>query len=438
MKIKGLSCFLLAASLVSCGQPEEIRLVVIDPGHFHGSLMMENKVEGISDTISVYAPSGSELEAFVSNIGFYNSREKDPTSWVLDIYEGDDYLSALPEAEGTGIVVLAGNNRLKSDYILESVVKGYHVLSDKPMAINAENYGKLRKAYEIAEEEGLVVFDMMTERYDLQNALARELVSDKDIMGGFKDTLYIDDVHHFLRMPGGRPMIRPKWYFDVRQQGEGIADVSTHFIDLLLWEAYPDKSITSDMVQVTEAVSWPTLISLDQYRLVTGAEDFPEYLSEDVKDGVLHVYSNGSITFEVDSQPFRVDIRWDYLAEPGGGDKFHEVVPGTKATLEIRQDKSTGFARKMYLKTSAGQMRKAESKLKASYPEINFIEEEPGTYYIEIPDKYRYAGEGHFVKMTKYFLDCVEKGRVPDWERENTITKYDITTTAVEMAGNDR
>lgn len=438
MNLKKLIPLFIAAASVSCMQHQEMKLTVIDPGHFHGSLMMENRIEGISDTIRVFAPAGNELNAFLSNIRYYNSRENNPTSWVVDLYEGEDYLSALPESDGCSFVVLAGNNRLKSDYILQSVQKGYHVLSDKPMAINPENYKKLKKAYDIAGRNKLVIYDMMTERYDIQNVIARMLVSDKEVFGEPDGTVVIDDVHHFLRIRGGNPSIRPMWYFDVRQQGEGIADVTTHFIDLMLWQLYPQESITSDRVSVTKAVSYPTPISLDQYKLVTGAEAFPEYLSEDISDNVLNVYSNGSIEFEVDSQPFRVNIRWDYLAEPGGGDKFNEYIPGTKATLEIRQDRSTGFARKMYFTASELQKQKAEQKLHGKYPNIRFVPEGNDTYFIEIPDEYRCAYEDHFRQLSGNFLECVRKGRVPDWEKENTLSKYNITTTAVELAGNDR
>ncbi|MFQ8805711.1 MAG: putative oxidoreductase C-terminal domain-containing protein [Alistipes indistinctus] len=43
-------------------------------------------------------------------------------------------------------------------------------------------------------------------------------------------------------------MTRPAWYYDVTQQGEGIADVTTHLIDLAAWKCFPgSRSITATM-----------------------------------------------------------------------------------------------------------------------------------------------------------------------------------------------
>ena len=67
------------------------------------------------------------------------------------------------------MVVLAGDNQKKTKYILESVKTGYHVLSDKPMAICEEDFELLRQAYEIAGSKGLVIYELMTERYDILN-----------------------------------------------------------------------------------------------------------------------------------------------------------------------------------------------------------------------------------------------------------------------------
>lgn len=38
-------------------------MIVVAPGHFHASLLQKNGMENVSDTVRVYAQSGSELEA---------------------------------------------------------------------------------------------------------------------------------------------------------------------------------------------------------------------------------------------------------------------------------------------------------------------------------------------------------------------------------------
>ena len=48
-------------------------------------------------------------------------------------------------------------------------------------------------------------------------------------------------VHHFSKIVSGCPLQRPAWFFDVEQQGEGIVDVTTHLVDLVQWECFPEQ-----------------------------------------------------------------------------------------------------------------------------------------------------------------------------------------------------
>lgn len=57
-----------------------------------------------------------------------------------------------------------------------------------------------------------------------------------------------------------------------------------------------------------------------------------------------------------------------------------------------------------------------------------------GTYLIDIPQEKRLGHEEHFSKVAKAFLHYVHNQDMPEWENENTLAKYYITTTAVEMA----
>ena len=49
-----------------------------------------------------------------------------------------------------------------------------------------------------------------------------------------------ESVHHFYKIVSGSPVIRPAWFFDTSQQGEGIVDVTTHLVDLIQWGCFPD------------------------------------------------------------------------------------------------------------------------------------------------------------------------------------------------------
>ena len=437
MKLKTILMTLSAIAAVSCAKPQELEMIVVAPGHFHASLLQKNSLEGVSNTVKVYAQAGSELEAYKSTIESFNTREDNPTNWVLDVYEGEDFLEHIPASDGNDFAVFAGNNKLKSDYILHCISKGYHVISDKPMAINADGNAKLQQAYQIAETDNLVIYDLMTERYDVQNEITRALMSDKEIFGEVSGKIEIEDIHHFFKQVAGKPLTRPMWYFDVRQQGEGIADVTTHFIDLIFWECFPGQSISAQDVSVTSASRFPTLITLDEYKAVTGAEAFPDYLAEDVKDGVLNVYSNGQIDFTVKDIPVSIYMRWDYAPQPGSGDRFHEIIPGSISSLEIVQDESTGFARRLFLNTTAELAAKAEVLLKATWPDVAVQPASDGRYVVEIPAEYKHPHEEHFNMVGRTFIDCIRSGEVPEWEIQNTLTKYYITTEAVKVAADE-
>ncbi len=63
-------------------------------------------------------------------------------------------------------MVTAGNNAKKAEYILKTVEAGINVLADKPMIILPEEFPKLEKAFKVAQKNGVMLYDIMTERYE--------------------------------------------------------------------------------------------------------------------------------------------------------------------------------------------------------------------------------------------------------------------------------
>mgnify|MGYP000218162123 CR=1 FL=1 len=96
-------------------------------------------------------------------------------------------------------------------------------------------------------------------------------------------------VHHYSKMVSGSPLKRPAWFFDVDQQGEGIVDVTTHLIDLVQWECFPNKIIdyTKD-IEMISAKRWTTEITPSQFEEVTKLKE---------RAGVVRVQLSGA--FEV-------------------------------------------------------------------------------------------------------------------------------------------
>ena len=58
-------------------------------------------------------------------------------------------------------------------YIMEAIKAGYHILADKPLAINPQDFKLLTEAYQLAKEKNLLLYDLMTERYDILNIIVK-------------------------------------------------------------------------------------------------------------------------------------------------------------------------------------------------------------------------------------------------------------------------
>src|SRR5690554_334325 len=113
------------------GADGEIELVVLDPGHFHASLLQKFPQKQVNDTVLVFAPEGDALNQYLRSIEGYNQRADNPTDWYGVVYTGNDYLEKMIGEKKGNVVVLAGNNGKKTDYIAKSINAGYNVLSDK-------------------------------------------------------------------------------------------------------------------------------------------------------------------------------------------------------------------------------------------------------------------------------------------------------------------
>lgn len=460
MKIiyKNIGIWAISLIIVSCSSFQrqvaneangKVNLVILDPGHFHASLLQKDTLAAINDTIWIYAPKGIEVDQYLKSIDSYNQRAEKPTAWVKQLYTADDYLSKMLAGHQGDVVVLAGNNRKKTQYIIESVKAGCNVLADKPLAINQQDFKQLLDAYQLAKEKKLLLYDLMTERYDILNMIEKELMHQKGLFGelqkGLPDnpSITMESVHHFFKNVSGKPLIRPAWYYDVAQQGEGIADVTTHLIDLIQWQCFPNEAIhyQSD-VEVTDAKHWPTSITLSEFSQSTLIDSFPPYLDKYVKNDILEVMANGTLNFTIKGINIGMKVSWNYAPPANGGDTFTSIKKGSKATLEIIQNKSNNFIRQLYIRkenktdtaTFEMELQKAVGQLQKTYPFLSVKNEGEGLYLIDIPLENRSGHEEHFGKVAKSFLHYLKCKDMPDWENENTISKYYITTTAVEMA----
>jgi predicted dehydrogenase len=229
---------------------------------------------------------------------------------------------------------------------------------------------------------------------------------------------------------------------DVTQQGEGIVDVTTHLVDLVQWECFPEQVIDYNKdIQLTSARRWATDMTLSQFSGITKQSAFPEYLKKDVAgDSILKVYSNGEINYQLKGVHAKVSVVWAYKAPDGAGDTHYSTMRGTKANLIIRQGAEQAYKPMLYIEplntndaSYAAVLMEQIKSVQAKYPGVG-IEKIATGWKVTVPEKYNEGHEAHFGRVTEKYLQYLKDGKLPSWEVPNMIAKYYTTTSALELA----
>jgi predicted dehydrogenase len=409
---------------------------VLDPGHFHAALIQREMYPGVAERVDVFAPLGFDLSEHLKRIAAFNSRSERPTSWQTEVHASADFFES-------------GRNRGKIDQIAASVGAGLHVLGDKPWILTSGDLPKLESALAEADRKGVVAYDIMTERFEITSMLQRALVNDaatfgEIVRGSEADPgVYMESVHHLMKVVAGAPNIRPPWFFDTAQQGEGANDIGTHLVDLVQWTLFPDQAIDyrSD-IRVLSAQRWPTWIPEADYRRVTGEPGFDRSLAPAVKDGKLEYYSNTLVSYALRGVHAKLNIIWDWEAPAGGGDTHFAFYKGTRARIEVRQTRADQFLPELYVIPASADVkpqvlaavRSRIAALKQQYPGVG-VEERGAEIHITVPPALRVGHEAHFAQVAGNFLEYVRNRRaLPAWERPNMIAKYYVTTKGTELS----
>jgi len=410
------------------GSSGEVVLMTLDPGHFHAALVQKVHLDRING---------------------FNTRPDNPTAWIEKVYTGPDYLEKMIAERKGNVMMVSGNNSRKTEYIKKAVDAGIHVLADKPMAIDSDDFIMLEEAFKTAEEKGLLIYDVMTERFEITTLLQRELSRIPGVFGSLKTgspdepAITKESVHHFFKYVSGNPLKRPGWFFDTRQQGEGIVDVTTHLVDLIQWEAFPGEIINRKDVELVSARHWTTDLNPVMFSRVTGMDTWPVYLKKDVADDTLKVYSNGEIVYKIRGVYAKASVIWNYQAPEGTGDTHYSIMRGTQCDLVIRQGKDEAFIPRLYIESEDGVrseffekdlQRAFDTDIADRFPGVKLVKLDENSWSVDIPDKYKIGHEAHFEQVTKNFLQYFGEGQLPEWEIPNMITKYYITTEALKLA----
>ncbi|MBO0323204.1 Gfo/Idh/MocA family oxidoreductase [Muricauda sp. CAU 1633] len=422
---------------------DRIRLVTVDPGHFHAALVQKNMYPLVDSTVHVYAPDANDVDLHLKRIEGFNTRADNPTKWKSEVYRGSDFWDKMLSDKSGNVVVLAGNNQKKTEYINQAINAGMHVLADKPMAIDRDGYKLLLKTFERSKENGVLLYDIMTERYEITSILQRELTQIPEIFGEMEKgspehpAITKESVHHFYKYVSGNVLVRPPWFFDVEQEGNGLVDVTTHLVDLVQWQCFPEQLLDTLDIEVGKSSLWATKLSSHQFKDVTNSP-FPDYLAKAIENDTLSVNCNGEINFKIKDLHARVSVIWDYKAPEGGGDTHFSTIRGTKANLIIRQGKEQDFKPVLYIEPVV-QNIDGESVIEAfdalvkKYPGIA-LKENPNGWEVMVPNEYRVGHEAHFSQVTEKFIEFWKQNSMPAWELNNMISKYYITTMASELA----
>ena len=438
----------IAVLIMGCEPKEEdakVKLMTLDPGHFHAALIQKTSYQDIDSTVDVYAPDGPEVKDFLSKIQGYNNRAENPTNWTVNTHLSEDYLEKMITEKPGNVMVVSGKNSKKIDYVLAAVNAGLNVYADKPLVVNQEGFEKLQKVFEIAKEKNLLVYDIMTERFEVTTGIQKALSMKSEVFGMLLDgtpsepSISKESVHHLSKIVSGKPLVRPAWFLDTNQQGEGIVDVTTHLVDLVQWEAFPGQIIDQSDIKIISCKRWTTSLAPDQFKNITGLANYPEYLEKDVKSDTLNIYCNGEINYTIKGKHAKVSVIWNYKAPEGTGDTHQSIMRGSKSDLIIEQGDAENYKPTLYVVSKGGEnfesnLNNALESIQGEYPGIEANKISDSKWKILIPEVLKIGHEAHFGQVTDNFLKYYKDGQLPAWEVPNMITKYYTTTQAYKKA----
>lgn len=433
-------------------QSAPARLIVMEPGHFHATLLQKEMYPELGSRVSVYAPLGPELLDYLNRISLFNARPNNPTHWDLDVHTSGHPTEDMLRAEGTEpgrkVAVFSGRNRGKIDHLLASIGAGVDVLADKPWIIESRDLPKLEQALDLAGKQGVAAYDIMTERYEVTAQVQRALVGLPEVFGqpapgdAAHPGVRAMSVHHVMKTVAGVPLRRPVWFFDVDDYGEGLSDVGTHPVDLIQWTLFPNQALDYRTdVRMLSGRHEALRITPEQFKQVTGAAAFPAGVAQHVRDGALDYFCNNFIEYTLRGVHVKLDVLWRWEAAPGTGDVYEASYQGTRARVDLRQGAAEKFQPEVYVVPEPADRAAVFAALdqtiaawQSRWPGIAVTRTETEAH-IQIPANFRVGHEEHFAQVARHFFEYLrDPASMPEWERGYMLAKYYVTTKGVEMA----
>jgi len=405
-------------------------LIFLEPGHFHAALTLRERHPLVRDEIVVYA--AEEPVEFLGLVEAFNRRSERPTGWRPVVRTGPDPLGRLSRERPGDVVILAGRNDRKMALTRRLHDASLHVLADKPWITTAASLDDVRHVL----SGGARVMEMMTGRHAATARLAERLVREPEVFGTF-DTgegpaIRLASVHHLEKSVNGAPLRRPPWYFDVRVQGDGLADIPTHLVD----QAQRLLDARDAAAELVGARCWSTSVPRALFARVTGLADFPPELAADVEGDVLAYAANAELAFRVRGVDVHLATRWDLTEPPGGGDAHDATIVGTRARVRVEQGPRTGFRRRLVVEPRreaahvSAALDRALAAWQSEFPGLAAVAAPEG-YEVRIPAVPGTAHEAQFPLVLDEFLRSLTNGDWPDERARATLAKYDLLARAL-------
>jgi predicted dehydrogenase len=444
----GVAC----AAILSAATPvamTPVRLITLEPGHFHAALLQRERLPGVEARVHVYAPLGPDLLAHLQRVAAFNQRAEQPTEWEVEVHAGPDYFARLLAERPGNVVVMSGASRDKIARMRALADAGLHVLADKPWIIEARDLPALAETLRLARARRVVAYDMMTQRHEVTYRLQRELVNDPAVFGagraGTADepAVAIESVHYLRKEVSGVPLVRPAWFFDPAQQGEPLADVGTHLVDLVQWILTSGGALDPERdLAVLGGRREVWSLSREQFRTVTGLAEFPASLQALVRSGRLDYVAGNRVDYTLRGVHVRVEARWEYEAPPGGRDTERAVFRGERARVEVRQGAAENFVPEVWVVPNraadaapVGQaLRVRLAALQSALPGLTVRDAGEAGLHVTVPAALRCGHEAHFALLAREFLAYQQNpDTLPAWETAALLAKYRVTTEGVRL-----
>jgi predicted dehydrogenase len=422
-------------------------LLFLEPGHFHATLTLREPNPRVSPEIVVYAQDapdaagrpGPEPRDFLALIERFNERAERPTQWRPTVVTARDPLARLIAERRGDVVVLAGRNGGKARTFRRLRESGFHVLADKPWLVEPEDLADVR-----ASLAGWpLVMEIMTGRHDVANRLFKRLVDSPELFGDFRGdgpAIELASVHHLEKLVDGAPLRRPPWYFDVRVQGSGAVDITTHVVDQSQWLCEGRGLAHGETPRLDSARQWATPVAPEAFRRITGEADFPPELQSRVHGGVLDYSCNAELGYRIGGIEARASVSWNVSTPPGGGDTSMTVARGTHADVLMERAAHTGYRRKLLVQPHDVAERvlvDAVAAIRAHEPGVDVAPADRGRYEVTIPPALDLGHESHFARVLDEFVRLIDERRWPSALAERTLAKYTLLADAAARVRGD-